>query len=125
MRVFHSPPQCSYEHGVNMCTSAALRMCMTILEEDVPEDFGALVNQVMRVACREHIRFKGEPVSVSEIVKQIVPKYVTSVEYCICETGCSEVDSDGKPVSFMITRDLLIPCLDGGGNVTTGKHPKP
>jgi hypothetical protein len=124
MRVVKGQPQCSYEHGENMCSTAALCMCVAMVSQEACQNVGMLLEHVMGVASNVHQRFKKKSIhqlaSVADIVKHMdLEDFMHNTgfhEYIICEGGSTEMN-----VSCMISRTLFTQCLAshslGGGVV--------
>jgi hypothetical protein len=127
MRVVRSAPQENYPHGTNMCTSAAWRMCITMLyEHECMDNLGDILRRVMLTASEEHGRFGDRMVGVHDILADMLPPSIHCDFYSICAEGCTELDEHGKPTSFMINQRLLIPCLTSDeiktALLTSGDH---
>jgi hypothetical protein len=133
MRVVKCHPQCSYKHGENMCSTAALCMCIAMVGKKHCQDLRKQVENVMVVASNAHQRFKNESgnqlASVADIVNYMglggFMKDVGFHEYIICGEGCNEMHqvaaqrlADGsfvaeheEPTSCLVARTLFTRCL--------------
>ena len=119
MRVVHCKSQHGYEHGENMCSTAALCMCIAMVGKGVGEGLRELVEDVMSVANSAHQRFQdksgNQVASVADIVKHMeldgFMHKVKLVEYIICEDGCTEMTEADEPTSCLISKQLLTRCL--------------
>jgi hypothetical protein len=112
-----------YSHGENMCSTAALCMCIAMVSKNACKDLCEQVASVMDIAnnAHRHIRERSgnQLASVADIVKHMgldgFMKHVGFHEYVICEEGCTEMTNTTpeleEPVSCLISRTLLTRCL--------------
>jgi hypothetical protein len=131
MHTVKCKPQCSYQHGENMCSTAAVCMCISMVGKDACGDQRARVDRVMNVASKAHQQVKdrggNELASVADVVKHLRldgTKRVDFVEYIICDEGCTETKKTptgyNEPTSCLISSKLLTQCLEsrsGTGDV--------
>jgi hypothetical protein len=108
MRVQHHLSQALYENGIEMCTTAALYMGISVVTGKFVD-----VKTVMGLASEYH---SDEITYIQNIISRVpaacAPRDVTYTEYVICEDGCTSAGHDDRcPVSCMISASLLSACL--------------
>jgi hypothetical protein len=107
-----------YPFGDNMCTTAALHMCIELLQDEIKpgelRNLGHMMRHVMVRSSKAHAYFEGSVPSLSVLLDKTLPTAGFSVEvgeYVICEEyGCKEF-KDGYPTSYLISGVMLAPCL--------------